>query len=173
MPAMDVVTAGRMTVLADPEGAVLSLWQAGDHAGAEVFNEHGALPGNELGTGDCAGARGFYGDALGWEFERLEGESSPGEYWLIRIEGKTADGPYTDDPYNGGVLTMEENWPPDVPPHWMVYFPVDDADLLVERPTDLAGTVSVPPLGTLVGWLAVVGDPQGGKFSVIAPPAES
>jgi hypothetical protein len=34
----DVMDSGRMAVLADPEGAVISLWQAGTHRGAQVVN---------------------------------------------------------------------------------------------------------------------------------------
>ena len=39
----DVFDAGRMSVVADPAGAVLCLWQAGTNIGAEVVNEPGAL----------------------------------------------------------------------------------------------------------------------------------
>ena len=44
---MDVMTAGRMAFLADPQGAVFGLWQAGDHKGAQLVNE----------PGRCAGTR--------------------------------------------------------------------------------------------------------------------
>ena len=37
----DVLAAGRMAVLADAEGAVLSVWQAGDNVGARRVNEPG------------------------------------------------------------------------------------------------------------------------------------
>ena len=40
---MDVGEAGRMAVLADPEGAVFSVWQAREHKGARVVNEHGSV----------------------------------------------------------------------------------------------------------------------------------
>src|SRR3712207_2515296 len=38
----DVMQAGRMSVIQDPTGGVVSLWQAGDRAGADVVNVHGA-----------------------------------------------------------------------------------------------------------------------------------
>ena len=44
--------AGRMAVLADPEGAVFCVWQAKEHRGAKVVNEHGALNFNGLATRD-------------------------------------------------------------------------------------------------------------------------
>ena len=31
-----------MAVVADPEGAVFSVWQAKEHKGARIVNEHGA-----------------------------------------------------------------------------------------------------------------------------------
>src|SRR5215472_8650816 len=42
-PPFDVMDAGRMAVLADPEGAVFSVWEARGHKGAKIVNEHGAL----------------------------------------------------------------------------------------------------------------------------------
>ncbi len=37
----DVMTAGRMAVLTDPEGAAFCVWQAKDHKGAKVVNDTG------------------------------------------------------------------------------------------------------------------------------------
>src|SRR5262245_37160034 len=37
----DVLDSGRMAVIADPEGAAFSLWQAREHKGAQVVNEAG------------------------------------------------------------------------------------------------------------------------------------
>jgi predicted enzyme related to lactoylglutathione lyase len=170
VPAMDVMTAGRMAFVADPEGAVLALWQAGDHVGGEVFNEHGALTWNELNTRDSAAAREFYGAALGWEFEKFGGDEAPMEYWLIRVPGKVPGAPLADDELSGGFLTMDENWPADLPAHWMVYFHVDDTDAAVAKLEELGGTVSVPAFDSSAGRIAVVSDPQGGTFSVISPP---
>ncbi len=169
VPAMDVMTAGRMAVVADPQGAVLSLWQAGDTVGGEVFGEHGALTWNELVTRDTAAAREFYGDVLGWEFEEFAG--SDAEYWLIVLDAKEPGQPYAEDKYDGGIMLMDDNWPADLPPHWMVYFHVDDTDETVERHTALGGSVPVPAFDTPAGRIAVLNDPQGGTFSVISPPS--
>jgi uncharacterized protein len=46
----DVMDSGRMAVLADPEGAAFCVWQARNHKGAKIFNEHGALNFNGLAT---------------------------------------------------------------------------------------------------------------------------
>ncbi len=172
MPAMDVMDAGRMALVTDPQGAVLAFWQAGQHVGAEVFTEHGSMTWNELATRDSASSRSFYAEALGWEFEELPAsEEAPVamEYWMVRLESKQSGQPYRDDKYNGGIITMDENWPAEVPAHWMVYFQVDDTDETVARLQSLGGNVSVPAFDSSAGRIAVVGDPQGGTFSIIAP----
>jgi predicted enzyme related to lactoylglutathione lyase len=88
---------------------------------------------------------------------------------MIRLEAKESGQPYSDDKFNGGIITMDENWPAEVPPHWMVYFQVDDTDETIGRLQSLGGTVSVPAFDSSAGRMAVVGDPQGGTFSIIAP----
>src|SRR5438105_9478275 len=62
----DVMDAGRMAVLADPEGAVFCVWQAKNHRGARVVNEHGALVFNGLATRDPQAAEAFYRAVFGW-----------------------------------------------------------------------------------------------------------
>ena len=44
----DVFDAGRMAVVADPAGAVFQLWQANEHIGVRLVNEHGAFMWSEL-----------------------------------------------------------------------------------------------------------------------------
>ncbi len=164
MPTMLIFESGRMAVVAEPGGAVVSLWEAGSHVGAEVFNQPGALTWNELNTRDSAASREFWGEVLGWTFSEMD----PGgdmDYWLIRVTGKPDN--CADDDMNGGVLQMNEQWPADIPPHWMVYFWVEDTDATIETLEELGGHVSVPPFDTSV---AVVGDDQGSTFSIIAPP---
>jgi hypothetical protein len=46
----DVMDSGRMAVLADPEGAAFCVWQARNHKGAKIVNEHGAPNFNGLAT---------------------------------------------------------------------------------------------------------------------------
>jgi predicted enzyme related to lactoylglutathione lyase len=156
-----------MAVVADPAGGTVGLWEARDHPGGEVFNEHGTLTWNELNTRDAEAAKQFYGAALGWEFELNPGGGAP--YWLIKAPGKVPGAPLSEDEWNGGILTMDENFPPEVPQHWAVYFWVDDTDHLVERLTSLGGTVTVPAFDTPVGRMAVLADPQGAMFSVATP----
>ncbi len=171
VPPMDVFTSGRMAVVVDPEGAVLSLWQAGDHVGGEVFNVPGAMTWNELNTRDVAAAREFYGKALGWEFEIFEGGGDP--YWLITVPAKTQGGALSEDAYNGGMLTISEEMGPDMPAHWSVYFQSADVDADVAKAQELGGTLVAPVMESSAGRIAVVADPQGGTFLVIQPPVQA
>ena len=62
----DVMDSGRMAVLTDPEGAAFCVWQAKNHRGAKVVNEHGSLNFNGLATRDPEAAKAFYGAVFGW-----------------------------------------------------------------------------------------------------------
>jgi hypothetical protein len=74
---LDVMDAGRMAVLTDPERAAFSVWQAKDHKGATIVNEHGSLNFNGLVTRNPEDARAFYGAVFGWKTLALQG----GEMW--------------------------------------------------------------------------------------------
>ena len=58
-----------MAVIADPAGAVLTVWEAGDRAGAARVNEPSAWAMSLLTTPDPEGAKAFYGELFGWEAE--------------------------------------------------------------------------------------------------------
>ena len=73
MEPFDVMDAGRMAVFADPEGAAFCVWQAKEHKGARIVNEHGSLNFNGLNTRDVEGAKSFYGSVFGWRTLALPG----------------------------------------------------------------------------------------------------
>ena len=60
----DVLDAGRMAMLADPEGAAFCVWQAKEHKGAQLVNEPGTWNFSELNTRDPDGAEDFYRSAV-------------------------------------------------------------------------------------------------------------
>lgn len=156
MPAMDVMTLGRMFVAADPQGAVFGVWEPRDFKGAEIVNEHGALVWNQLQTPDPAAAGAFYSAVLGVTAGPMP--EMP-EFTGIQVSGRTV----------GGVQGME-NLPPNTPPHWLVSFAVDSTDSTVDAVVHAGGNVLAPPFDMdKVGRMAVVQDPQGAVFSVVAP----
>lgn len=153
---MDVLDAGRMAVFADSGGAQFAAWQPRLHQGAGVVNEPGALCWNELATRDPAEAKKFYPAVLGWS--PADHDTGPVTYteWMV------GDRPVA------GMMPMDERWPADLPSHWMVYFGVEDTDAAAARAEQLGGTVAVPPTDIPPGRFAVLSDPQGAMFSIIA-----
>ncbi len=170
VPAMDVMDSGRMAFLSDPTGALFGLWQPGNHRGADVFTVPGSMSWNELATRDLEATRAFYSAIMPWDFElfRPGDDISPPEYWVIKLPTKVDGDGDADDDFNGGVILMDENWPAEIPSHWMVYFLVEDTEATAAKAAELGGNVSVPPFDTSAGKIAVLNDPQGGTFSIIS-----
>lgn len=67
----------------------------------------------------------------------------------------------------GGLMSMPPDVPAEVPPYWLVYFAVDDADATAAKATELGGQTMVA-MDTPAGRIAVLADPQGAVFAVIA-----
>jgi len=155
---MDVMGFGHMAVLADPQGAVFSIWQPGTHKGAGLVNEPGAFSWCELITTDVTAASGFYASVFGWEAETHGDPGSPGGYTEFKVSGRSV----------AGMMAKPPNLPAEVPPFWAVYFSVADTDAAVARITELGGTRMMGPTDIEPGRFAVVADPAGAVFNVIA-----
>jgi predicted enzyme related to lactoylglutathione lyase len=168
MEPFDVMDAGRMAVLQDPAGAVFMVWEPKESIGAELVNEPGTLTWNELVTSDTEGAKTFYAAVLGWQTSSMEG--GPGEYTIWHRGGDEPKQGPQDEGGNGiGGLMSNEQMPPGTPPFWGVYFAVDDTDTTVARAQELGAAVMAPAFDAPgVGRMAVLTDPQGAAFSVIA-----
>ena len=160
---MDVMDAGRMAVFAHPAAGVLGVWQAGRHTGAELVNEPGALNWNELQTRDVEGAKAFGEAVFGW---KPEDQAFGGMTYTLFNVG---------DAGVAGAMHTPSEVPDEVPAFWLSYFAVEDCDVSVAKVQELGGRVFGAP-HTLegVGRFAVVADPHGATFGVIAgePPAE-
>ncbi len=158
VPAMDVLTAGRMAVCIDAQGGFFSLWEARDHIGAEIVNEPGAVCWNELNSRDVEGSKAFYGAVFGWTAETHEMPGSPmGSYTEFALDGTTI----------AGMLPMPPMVPAEAPTVWLVYFAVDDTDAAVAKAEELGGTLVMPPMDVPAGRFALLQDPQGGMFCVV------
>ncbi len=173
MAPFDVMEAGRMAVVADPEGAALCLWQAKEHFGAAVVNEHGALNFNGLATRDPQQAEAFYGAVFGWRILPLDA----GPMWIL-----PGYGDHLEEKSPGLREGMEQMGAPegfidvvaainpiaaedtDTPAHWSVTFGVDDAADTAAAATKLGGTVVAGPFDAPWTRLAVIQDPQGAMF---------
>jgi predicted enzyme related to lactoylglutathione lyase len=174
MEPFDIMDSGRMAVCADPEGAAFVIWQAKEHKGAGVVNEHGSVNFNGLNTRDVDGAKKFYGAVFGWETLAL----GPGvEMWTlpgygdhlaethpdIREMVAETGGPEGFEDVVANILPIADDQP-DIPPHWNVTFATDDADATAAKATELGGKVVVPPMDAPWVRMTVLTDPQGATF---------
>ncbi len=152
---MDVFDAGRMAVIQDPTGAVVSVWQPRQHIGAEVMTEPGAFTWAELYTNDTDAAAAFYEGLFGWTRETLP--MPGGEYDVFHNGGAPA----------GGMLAIRPEWG-EVPPNWTVYFVVERLESVLERVKELGGRIEIiPQFIPTVGTFALITDPQHGYFMLI------
>lgn len=153
----DVMDAGRMTILQDPSGAILSLWQGRQHPGFQRHGEPGTLVWGELMTHDLEAAGRFYERLLGWD---RHVEPMPGfEYTVFRLANRPV----------AGMMAIDPAWG-EVPPNWMAYFQVADCDAAVARAREAGGKVhkeTTPIPGT--GRFAIIQDPQGAVFGILEP----
>ncbi len=151
-PPMDVMTLGRMMIAADPTGAVFGVWQPQDFHGIGLANEPGTLVWSELNTGDKDAASAFYAAALGIDTQPMEGAK---DYYSLRVgERPVAGMRHTEQ---GGT-----------PPHWLVYFSVEDCDAAAAKAAECGGEVTHPPFDMEAGRMALINDSQGAPFAVIA-----
>jgi len=151
-PPFDVMDAGRMSVVQDPTGAIILLWQAKSNIGAKLVNEANTFSWSELITPDIPKAADFYNKLLGWT-SVTHGEGA---------------GAYTEFQLGGNSIAGAMNPPmPGIPPMWGIYFSVDDCDASVEKVKSLGGAVMAGPMDIEPGRFAAVADPQGAVFSVI------
>jgi uncharacterized protein len=81
----DALPAGRVAVLADPEGAVFCVWEAGERKGAQLVNDAGAWSWSGLSTRDPDRAKAFYNSVFGWEIETMG--TGDAEITMFRVPG--------------------------------------------------------------------------------------
>lgn len=149
--AFDVLEAGRMGVVQDPQGAMFMVWEPKAHIGASLVNAHGALSWDELASSDIEASAAFYSQLFGWSVESVE--QMPMPYMTI----KNAAGRN-----NGGIRPAMES----EPPNWVVYFGIDDVDSGLSKVTELGGRTISGPMSIGVGSIAVASDPQGAVFAL-------
>jgi predicted enzyme related to lactoylglutathione lyase len=175
MEPFDIMDAGRMAVLTDPEGAAFCVWQAKENKGAQIVNEHGSLNFNGLETRDPESAKSFYGAVFGWTTLSLPGGA---EMWTqpgygdhleesnpdLRKQMAEAGAPAGFEDVVASIVPIGDD-EPDIPAHWSVTFAVDDADQIASKATELGGKVVAPPFDAPWVRMTVIADPQGAMFT--------
>ncbi|MGH2662070.1 MAG: VOC family protein [Actinomycetota bacterium] len=149
----DVTGAARMSVIREPSGAEVCLWQAAGFGGAELVNEVGTWSWNELTTPNVKAAKDFYGSLFGWTSTDVPGSIERAGFAMgdLLIAGVHAPAPVEGDDAR-----------------WTVTFRVADADASVGKVEQLGGTVRLPPMDIPVGRFSVVADPSGAAFIIAA-----
>jgi predicted enzyme related to lactoylglutathione lyase len=157
---------GRFAVIADPQGAVVALFEPARDMASHDATKPGEFSWHELYTTDNQAAFDFYRQLVGWD-KLGEFDMGPmGKYLLWGRGGVQL----------GGMMTM----PPDMtapdgsklPPGWTYYITMEDFDAAFERAKAkgarvLNGPMPVPGGQRIVQLL----DPQGAAFALVTPRA--
>ncbi len=116
-----------------------------------MINETGAMCWNELYTRDVEGSRKFYSGLFNWKLK-----ISP-EYTEAHV----------GDVATGGMIAITPEMGP-MPPGWIPYFGVNDADSWAKKLKSLGGKVFVEPRDIpKVGRFSIGADSLGATFAVI------
>jgi uncharacterized protein len=114
----------------------------------------------ELSTTDQAAAKQFYSALLGWQSEDMP--MGPDMiYTMFRLNGRDTAGAYT--------MKAEER-EMGIPPNWMIYVSVENADAVLASALEHGGNAMSPAIDIPnVGRMVVLQDPVGAVFSVFQP----
>jgi predicted enzyme related to lactoylglutathione lyase len=154
-PAMDIPDVGRMVVVADPQGAVVSLYTSVSE-GYEPAE--GVFVWDEVLTTDVEAAKRFYGEVVGWETREMD-MGPNGVYVLFSSGGADRAGCMSMPPGAEGV-----------PPNWMTYIGTGDADATAAKAEDLGATIMREPWDVeTVGRIAIFADPAGAVIGLFQP----
>lgn len=162
----DVPTVGRFAVIADPQGAVISLFTPSNAMTSHDPNKSGEFSWRELYTTDHEAAFKFYSELVGWQRLGEFDMGAMGKYLLWGREGKQL----------GGMMTKPKDMKtPDgreVPPSWMYYVTVTDLDAALQRAKARSAKVLNGPMEVPGGQrIAQLMDPQGAAFALATPAA--
>jgi uncharacterized protein len=156
---MQLREQGSILLWQDTIGAIAGAWQPGLHTGAQLVEEAGTMAWSELATRDLDGAVAFYTAILPVAARDMsEGEF---RYQTLRVEDRDV----------AGLWLMSADVPHETPPHWTVYFAVDDTDAAVATATARGAALNLPAKDSPYGRFAGLADPQGAAFYVIQPAA--
>lgn len=151
----DVMDMGRMSVVQDPTGAIINLWQAkGEGPQATIdYRAKGRVCWCDQQSRDIKAATEFYIKLFGWQTKRKDGE------YVQFFSGESPLGGFFD-------LTKQPQLA-EVPPCWILYFATDDVDASAKQVKELGGQIRMPPMDMEgVGRMAVVADPKGATFTL-------
>ena len=120
---------------------------------------HGKFCWNELMTRNVAGAKKFYGDAMGWSFDAMPMGGGM-TYWIAKMD---------DEPV-AGIFDISSPEYEDVPESWMPYIAVDDVDARVKKAVKAGAKVMKPAFDVPgVGRIVILTEPGGAGVGWMTP----
>ena len=111
----------------------------------------------ELGTSDGDAAKNFYTQLFGWTYE--DHPMGPGMvYTMLKLDGKDVGALYK---------LMDEQVSQGIPPNWLSYVFVANADQSTAKAKELGATILKEPFDVMtVGRMSVIQDPAGAAFAL-------
>ncbi|HST26233.1 MAG TPA: VOC family protein [Gaiellaceae bacterium] len=152
---IDIPEVGRHAVIADPQGAVVAVFQpeGGDGPQAE-----GVFVWDELGTQDVDASESFYSAVFGWTTNDM-GEEYGGYKVFQSGETRVA-----------GLMKLPD---PNIPSMWAPYVAVDDVDATIAKAKELGGSAIMDGMDVPnIGRIGMLKDPQGAVLGIIKPNQE-
>jgi uncharacterized protein len=119
---------------------------------------HGRFHWNELLTNDLEAAKTFYGEVLGWSYDKMTGPD--GDYFLAFKSNNPV----------GAIAPMPSTAPAGTQSYWLGYIEVDQIDALVASAKAAGATILRDPHDVAeVGRIAILQDPTGGIVGWVMP----
>ena len=150
----DIPTVGRFAVIADPQGAAISIFKPNAAMTLHDEAKDGEFCWNELLTSDQKAAFAFYSELFGWKKLDEMDMGNMGTYVIFGVGDKRL----------GGMMTTPKGNP--LPPSWIYYVEVRDLEGSVARATGKGATVTNGPMDVPGGRVAQLTDPQGAMFAL-------
>jgi predicted enzyme related to lactoylglutathione lyase len=151
----DIPTVGRFAVIADPQGASISVFKPNAAMTLHDSSKEGEFCWNELLTSDSAAAFKFYSEICGWNTIQEMDMGPMGTYRVFGVGEKGL----------GGMMTTPKGAP--MPPMWLYYTETSDLDAAMGRATKRGAKVMNGPMEVPGGARIVqLMDPQGAGFAL-------
>jgi predicted enzyme related to lactoylglutathione lyase len=151
----NIPTVGRFAVIADPQGAAVSIFKPDNAMTGHDSTKHGEFVWNELVTTDQTAAFAFYHEIFGWE-KLLDHDMGPmGNYLIYGRNGQQL----------GGMFNKPKEMP--MPPSFIYYVQVDSLDAALACAKNMGAKVLNGPMEVPGGARIVqLMDPQGAAIAL-------
>lgn len=155
----DLKNRGRISVIADPQGAIFALLKASEGDPVDERPRFGEFLWTELLTTDDDAAVLFYKKLVGYDLE-VRNPREDVNYHILK----------KDELPRAGII--KSPWP-EVKPNWLPYIRVEDPRAVVEQVEKYGGRVLLEPHPDIrKGSVAVIADPTGAPVAVQKWPIE-